>query len=144
MKDIFLPILIAIVGVSGLLYGAYQTADVKGYTDNHSCFGECYEEYTAKYGTFSEQLEAKRVAMQIESPADKGAKIYVNCNMCHGQNGEGGIGPKLVGSTSIVSMLMQYKNGETRGPQSALMWGQAANLSTEDMENLQAYIDTMQ
>lgn len=144
MKDIFLPILIAIVGVSGLLYGAYQTADVKGYTDNHSCFGECYEEYTAKYGTFSEQLEAKRVAMQMESPADKGAKIYVNCNMCHGQNGEGGIGPKLVGSTSIVSMLMQYKNGETRGPQSALMWGQAANLSTEDMENLQAYIDTMQ
>ena len=144
MKDIFLPILIAIVGVSGLLYGAYQTADVKGYTDNHSCFGECYEEYTAKYGTFSEQLEAKRVAMQMESTADKGAKIYVNCNMCHGQNGEGGIGPKLVGSTSIVSMLMQYKNGETRGPQSALMWGQAANLSTEDMENLQAYIDTMQ
>ena len=144
MKDIFLPILIAIVGVSGLLYGAYQTADVKGYTDNHSCFGECYEEYTAKYGTFSEQLEAKRVAMQMESPADKGAKIYVNCNMCHGQTGEVGMGPKLAGSTSIVSMLMQYKNGETRGPQSALMWGQAANLSTEDMENLQAYIDTMQ
>ena len=108
MKDIFLPILIAIVGVSGLLYGAYQTADVKGYTDNHSCFGECYEEYTAKYGTFSEQLEAKRVAMQMESPADKGAKIYVNCNMCHGQNGEGGIGPKLAGSTSIVSMSVSY------------------------------------
>ena len=39
-------------------------------------------------------------------------------------------------------MLMQYKNGETRGEQSALMWGQAANLSTEDMENLQAYINT--
>ena len=30
MKDIFLPILIAVLGVSGLLYGAYQTADVKG------------------------------------------------------------------------------------------------------------------
>ena len=144
MKDIFLPILIAVLGVSGLLYGAYQTADVKGYGDVHSCFGECYEEYTAKYGTFSEQLEAKRVAMQMESPADKGAKIYVNCNMCHGMKGEGGIGPKLAGSTSIVSMLMQYKNGETRGAQSALMWGQAANLSTEDMENLQAYIDTLQ
>ena len=144
MKDIFLPILIAVLGVSGLLYGAYQTADVKGYGDVHSCFGECYEEYTAKYGTFSEQLEAKRVAMQMESPADKGAKIYVISNKCHGQNGEGGIGPKLAGSTSIVSMLMQYKNGETRGAQSALMWGQAANLSTEDMENLQAYIDTLQ
>ena len=144
MKDILLPVIIGILGISGLLYGVIENAEVKGYTDVHSCWGECYEEYTAKYGTFSEQLEAKRVAMQMESPADKGAKIYVNCNMCHGQNGEGGIGTKLVGSTSIVSMLMQYKNGETRGPQSALMWGQAANLSTEDMENLQAYIDTMQ
>ena len=51
--------------------------------------------------------------------------------------------PKLVGSTSIVKMLTQYKNGETRGSQSALMWGQAANLSTEDMENLQSYIDSL-
>ena len=50
---------------------------------------------------------------------------------------------KLVGSTSIVKMLTQYKNGETRGGQSALMWGQAANLSTEDMENLQSYIDSL-
>ena len=39
-------------------------------------------------------------------------------------------------------MLTQYKNGETRGSQSALMWGQA-NLSTEDMENLQSYIDSL-
>ena len=81
--------------------------------------------------------------MHTETPADKGAKIYVNCNMCHGMQGEGGIGPKLSGSTSIVKMLMQYKNGETRGAQSALMWGQSANLSLEDMENLQAYIDTL-
>ena len=80
--------------------------------------------------------------MQTETPADKGAKTYVNCNTCHGMKGEGGIGPKLVGSTSIVEMLTQYKNKETRGKQSVLMWGQAANLSTEDMENLQAYINT--
>ena len=143
MKEILLPMLVAVTGISGLLYGAYQTADVKDYSRIHSCFGECYVEYTKKYGTFAEQMEAKRVAMQGESPADKGAKTYVNCAMCHGQAGEGGIGPKLAGSTSIVSMLQQYKNGETRGPQSALMWGQAANLSTQDMENLQAYIDSL-
>ena len=53
--------------------------------------------------------------MQTETPADKGAKIYVNCNMCHGMKGEGGIGLALIGSTSIVKMLTQYKNGETRG-----------------------------
>ena len=42
-----------------------------------------------------------------------------------------------------MKMLTQYKKwGNFRGAQSALMWGQSANLSPEDMENLQAYIDT--
>ena len=144
MKEALMATAIGILGLGSILYATVTNAEVKGYTDNHGCWGECYEEYTAKYGTFSEQLEAKKVAMQSETPADKGGKIYINCNMCHGMKGEGGIGPKLVGSTSIVKMLTQYKNGETRGAQSALMWGQSANLSTEDMENLQAYIDTLQ
>ena len=143
MKHSIAMLLVGILGIGGILYTAIINADVSGYGDVHGCWGECYEEYTAKYGTFTEQLEAKRVAMQTETPADKGAKIYVNCNMCHGMKGEGGIGPKLSGSTSIVKMLMQYKNGETRCAQSALMWGQAANLTLEDMENLQAYIDSL-
>jgi len=143
MKHSIAMLLVGVLGIGGILYTAIANADVSGYGDVHGCWGECYEEYTEKYGTFTEQLEAKRVAMQTETPADKGAKIYVNCNMCHGMKGEGGIGPKLSGSTSIVKMLMQYKNGETRGAQSALMWGQAANLTLEDMENLQAYIDSL-
>ena len=143
MKHSIAMLLVGVLGIGGILYTAIANADVSGYGDVHGCWGECYEEYTTKYGTFTEQLEAKRVAMQTETPADKGAKIYVNCNMCHGMKGEGGIGPKLSGSTSIVKMLMQYKNGETRGAQSALMWGQAANLTLEDMENLQAYIDSL-
>ena len=143
MKHSIAMLLVGILGIGGILYTAIINADVSGYGDVHGCWGECYEEYTEKYGTFSEQLAAKRLAMQTETPADRGAKIYVNCNMCHGMKGEGGIGPKLVGSTSIVKMLTQYKNGETRGGQSALMWGQAANLSTEDMENLQSYIDSL-
>ena len=142
MKHSIAMLLVSVLGIVGILYTTIINADVSGYGDVHSCWGECYEEYTAKYGTFTEQLEAKKLAMQSETPADKGAKIYVNCNMCHGMQGEGGIGPKLSGSTSIVKMLMQYKNGETRGAQSALMWGQAANLSLEDMENLQNYINT--
>ena len=90
MKDILLPVIIGILGISGLLYGVIENAEVKD-IQMFTVVEECYEEYTAKYGTFSEQLEAKRVAMQMESCPDKGAKIYVNCNMCHGQNGEGGI-----------------------------------------------------
>jgi len=144
MKFSIAMISISLLGIGGILYTTIMNAEVKGYTDVHGCYGECYEEYTKKYGTFAEQMAAKRLAMQTETPADKGSKLYVNCNMCHGMKGEGGIGPKLVGSTSIVKMLQQYKDGETRGPQSALMWGQAANLSTQDMENIQAYIDTLQ
>jgi cytochrome c553 len=143
MKHSIAMLIVSILGIGGILYTTIINAEVSGYGDVHGCGGECYKEYTVKYGTFTEQLEAKRVAMQTETPADKGAKIYVNCNMCHGMKGEGGIGPKLSGSTSIVKMLMQYKNGETRGAQSALMWGQAANLSSEDMKNLQAYINTL-
>ena len=141
MKTTLIAIFGVCLGSAAIISMAYANADVKGYGDVHGCWGECYEEYTEKYGTFSEQLAAKRLAMQTETPADRGAKIYVNCNMCHGMKGEGGIGPKLAGSTSIVKMLEQYKAGETRGAQSALMWGQAANLSTQDMEDLQAYID---
>jgi len=143
MKHSIAMMLISVLGIGGILYTTIMNAEVSGYTDVHGCWGDCYLQYTEQYGTFSEQLEAKRVAMQQETPADRGAKIYVNCNMCHGMKGEGGIGPALIGSTSIVKMLTQYKNGETRGAQSALMWGQAANLSTQDMEDLQAYIDSM-
>ncbi len=141
MKEATIAFLVGRLGLFWILNLASANADVKGYGDVHGCWGECYEKHTEKYGTFSEQLAAKRLAMQTETPADRGAKIYVNCNMCHGMKGEGGIGPKLAGSTSIVKMLEQYKAGETRGAQSALMWGQAANLSTQDMEDLQAYID---
>ena len=115
MKDVFLPVIIGVLGISGLLYGVIETAEVKGYSNIKNCTGECYEEYVRVHGTHSRTNEAKRLAMQTETPADKGSKLYVNCNMCHGMKGEGGIGFALVGSTSIVKMLQQYKNGETRG-----------------------------
>ena len=82
MKEIILPVVIGAIGISGIAYAAYTNLDYKGYEDIHSCYGECYEEYTKKYGTFSEQLEAKRVAMQTETPIDKGQKAYVNCASC--------------------------------------------------------------
>jgi len=143
MKETIMAALVGIIGLISILAFAYESADVKGYGDVHGCWGECYEEYTAVNGTFKEQLEAKRIAMQSETPADRGAKVYVNCAACHGVNGEGGFGPALIGSTSIVKMLTQYKNGETRGAQSALMWGQAASLPQQDREDLQAYIGEM-
>ena len=136
MKHSIAMLLISVLGIAGILYTTIINADVSGYKDVHSCWGECYEEYTKTHGTFLEQLEAKELQCNRKHLLIKVRRymLTVTCVMV--------FGPKLVGSTSIVNMLMQYKNGETRGEQSALMWGQAANLSTEDMENLQAYINT--
>ena len=86
---------------------------------------------------------AEQVALAL-SPADKGKRLYPVCAACHGGKGEGGIGPALAGQTSdaIASKLAAYKAGETIGAQSALMWGQAAGLSEEDIADLAAYIST--
>ena len=87
--------------------------------------------------------EAAQVALAL-APADKGKRLYPVCAACHGGKGEGGIGPALAGQTSddIIAKLIAYKAGETIGAQSALMWGQAAGLSEEDIANLAAYIST--
>ena len=67
---------------------------------------------------------------------------YRTCAACHGQMGEGGIGPSLLGKPSdyLYSRLMQYKAGETVGPLSSMMWGQVAGLSAEDLRALYEYI----
>lgn len=106
------------------------------------CVGECYEAYKIED---AKRREAEAAMLAAASPADLGKKIYTACAACHGVNGEGGFGPKLQGQTkdAIFSMLTQYKNGETRGAQSALMWGQSAALSTDDMANIGAFVESL-
>lgn len=110
-----------------------------------SCSGECYERWQAETGGLlamaAEQAEARATA----SPAELGKQAYAGCIACHGAGGEGGVGPQLSGqsATDLAAKLLQYKNGETRGPQSALMWSQAGQLSTTDIDNLAAYISTL-
>ena len=60
----------------------------------------------------------------------------------HQNKFEGGVGPKLAGQdvASIVDKLTRYKAGETLGPQSALMWNQAAQPSDKDLDNIAACI----
>jgi cytochrome c553 len=85
-----------------------------------------------------------------EAGADAGAsskvsKLYAGCIACHGAKGEGGIGPSFKGRKSdyISAALVQYKNGEERGAQSALMYAQAAALSDKDIKDLSEYITTL-
>ena len=71
-----------------------------------------------------------------------GEAKYVGCVACHGPNGGGGIGPALAGRDTdyIVGRLTAYRANETVGAQSALMWGQAAALSDDDIKDLADYV----
>jgi cytochrome c553 len=74
-----------------------------------------------------------------------GAQHYVQCAACHGQAGEGGVGPALAGQTSdmIVDKLAKYKAGEKIGAQSAVMWGQASWMTEQDMRDIGNYVETL-
>ena len=74
-----------------------------------------------------------------------GKAKYAVCSACHGATGGGGMGPALAGQTVeyIVGRLRSYKAGETVGPQSGMMWGQAANLSETDIQDLAEYVKTL-
>lgn len=87
---------------------------------------------------------AAAITAQAQDAA-QGKGKYVTCAACHGAQGQGGIGPKLAGQKSevIVQKLTAYKNKQQLGPQSALMWGQAAALSTTDIANIAAYTATL-
>ena len=82
------------------------------------------------------------ISLADTTKATKGSKLYAGCIACHGAKGEGGIGPSFVGSKSdyIASSLNEYKNKIERGPQSALMYAQAAALSDSDIKELSKYI----
>ena len=75
----------------------------------------------------------------------KGTKLYAGCIACHGTGGEGGIGPSFTERSVdyISAALIQYKNKEERGPQSVLMYAQAAALSDSDIQELSEYIITL-
>lgn len=82
--------------------------------------------------------EAVQVAAVAELP---GKAKYAACAACHGNQGQGGIGPMLAGKSVdyIVGRLNAYRAGETVGAQSSLMWGQAAGLSDTDIADLAEY-----
>ncbi|QFU77922.1 c-type cytochrome [Halioglobus maricola] len=111
----------------------------------HGCVGECYEKWKDETGGVVMMAAAQAEARAAASPTELGKAAYAGCIACHGQKGEGGVGPALAGQTAseIYEKLVQYKNGETRGNQSALMWGQSAMLSDDDMNNIAAFVETL-
>lgn len=127
----------------GLPLWAMQANEYDG-GNIHNCTGDCYQQWLEETGGVVEMAAVQAAARAEASPAELGKQAYVGCIACHGANGEGGIGPALAGqpATDVAAKLVQYKNGETRGGQSALMWSQAAQLSDNDIENLATYIES--
>ncbi|MEZ5501684.1 MAG: c-type cytochrome [Halioglobus sp.] len=111
----------------------------------HGCSGECYRQWEQETGGVVVLAQAQAAAAASASPAELGQQKFAGCVACHGAKGEGGVGPKLAGQSAsdITDKLTRYKNGETLGAQSALMWAQAAQLDTLDIDHLSAFISTL-
>ena len=127
----------------GLPLWGMQANDSTG-GNTHDCSGECYQQWRQQTGGLLAVTAAKAEAAAAASPAELGQKAYLGCIACHGAQGEGGVGPALVGQTAvdIEAKLVQYRNGETRGSQSALMWSQAAELDDAAISNIAVYIES--
>lgn len=144
MKDLLIPIF-ALLFTSVIMTTAMANRNVPEQARVHTCNGECYEAYVAANGNILAQQRLAAVAAAAASPAELGKTAYVGCAACHGAGGEGGIGPKLSGQDSsyISTALIAYKNRETRGPQSALMYASAGALSDADIANLAAFVESL-
>jgi cytochrome c553 len=114
-------------------------------TSVHRCTGPCYEDWVAETGGVVAIAQNAALERASASPAELGEKAYTGCVACHGARGEGGIGPALAGQTeeAIAGKLLAYRNGETLGPQSVLMWSQAKPLSDDDIAHLAAFAATL-
>ena len=71
-------------------------------------------------------------------------QTWQGCGACHGQKGEGGVGPKLAGQTAdyIATALTQYKNKQKRGRKSQMMYGQASVLSNRQIDMIAELVET--
>ena len=124
----------------------YPNVEYKGYASNSSCTGEC--QYVADNGTVAEQIQEKKeiaiakAELGIVDVFENIRGLWAGCAACHGAEGGGGVGPKLAGQSSdyISGRLTAYKNREKIGSQSAMMWGQAAMLSDNDIATIGKFI----
>ncbi|MBQ0747973.1 MAG: c-type cytochrome [Marinobacter sp.] len=97
-------------------------------------------------GLFALSAAVPAVSSAAGDAAAGKAKAAV-CAACHGQNGVAQIPmyPNLAGQHEqyLVSALNAYKNKQRNGGQAAIMQGQAAALSDEDIANLAAYFASL-
>ena len=130
---------LAIFGFFG--FKIYPDLEYTGFSSVGNCTGQCYAEYVALNGTPAE-IEQRKKALAEGDPFSSIRSLWAGCAACHGANGGGGVGPMLAGQSSddIINKLTIYKNNGQIGAQSALMWGQAAMLSEQDIKTIGEFV----
>ena len=141
MKGYILTICLAITGT---IVMAYNNLEYKNVPRVHACYGECYAEYVAINGTPAE-IEMKKQALAATDEFSSIRSLWAGCAACHGNDGQGGIGPMLAGQSSddIINKLTIYKNRGEIGAQSALMWGQASMLTEEEIATIGKFVQQL-
>lgn len=143
MDNQFVLVLVICLSMFGIISYTHANLEYKGADRVQACTGECYEEYVKVNGTPAE-IEQRKQALANADEFSSIRSLWAGCAACHGQNGEGmGSFPQLAGANKnyIVEALTAYKNRETRMAQSALMWGQASQLSEKEIEVLGEFIE---
>lgn len=88
-------------------------------------------------------IAAMPLAAAAEGDVAAGKQKSAVCAACHGQNGVAQIPtyPNLAGQNEqyLVMAMKAYKGGQRQGGQAAIMQGQAAALTDQDIANLAAY-----
>ena len=120
----------------------YSTGNDLSMEDNKSCYGECYEEYVRLFGDTVEN-EKRKQQLAAGDPFSEIRGLWSGCAACHGVDGAGGIGPRLTGQTGadITKKLAIYRDNGIVGDQSALMWGQAANLTDTQIDIISQFVE---
>jgi cytochrome c553 len=146
MKELWYVLGACAVFFLGFSTMVYPNIEHKGGGYHHACIDECYEELKknreiAKQKAIELAAYNEANGIVVEAP-DPGEKLWGGCMGCHGQNGEGGLGPKLSGQTFdyISGRLITYKNRGKVGSQSNMMWSQASALSDQDITAVSKYI----
>ena len=130
--------------MTGTIVMAYNNLEYKNVPRVHACYGECYAEYVAINGTPAE-IEMKKQALAATDEFSSIRSLWAGCAACHGNDGQGGIGPMLAGQSSddIINKLTIYKNRGEIGAQSALMWGQASMLTEEEIATIGKFVQQL-
>ena len=138
MKGYILIICLVMIGTIAM---AYERLEYKGVPRTTSCTGECYAEYVAINGTPTE-IEMKKQALAATDEFSSIRSLWAGCAACHGNEGQGGVGPMLAGQSAddIINKLTIYKNRGQIGAQSALMWGQAGMLTEQEIETIGKFV----